>query len=72
MHERKEPVRIILNFHVNVKFDVLVLGLNLGDVVNEQSMKRIRRTFIRRSRVSMNVGIGCLGSLTVLTCSIPS
>jgi hypothetical protein len=72
VHERKEPVRIILNFHVNVKFDVLVLGLNLADVVSEQSMERIRRTFIRRSRVSMKVGIGCLGSLTVLTCSIPS
>jgi hypothetical protein len=35
VHERKEAIRIILNFHVNVKFDVLVFGLRVGDAVSE-------------------------------------
>jgi hypothetical protein len=72
VHERKKAVRIILNFHVDVEFDMLVLGLNLGDIVSDQDVDRRWHTFIRSLRVSMNVGIGCLGSSTVLTCSMPS
>lgn len=71
MHQREQTVRVILNLDVNVEFDMRILLLK--DIVEDQhrAVRGVRLTFMSIMIVSANVGIPCLGSFIVLTCSNP-
>jgi hypothetical protein len=60
-----------MHFDVNVKFDMLILWL-LVIMLVRGNLHYTALTFINRSRAFVNVGMACLGSLVVRTCSIPS
>ncbi len=49
-------------------------GCSCGNIIkwSNQDVRHATRTFTSRSSVSVNVGIGCLGSLMVRTCIMPS
>lgn len=76
MHESKQAVGVILHFHIDVEFDVLVLGLFASTAIKNphqlHDQTGVRRTFINNATVSTNVGMDCLGSFNVLTCCMPS
>lgn len=75
VHQREEPLWIVLDLDVNVELDVLVLGLWEGklepDLTRKQKSGEEELTFISNSTVSAKVGMACLGSLMVRTCCIP-
>ena len=73
IHQSENPFWVVVHFYVNVKLDVLILRLLVKhvDACRLGVALYALLTFISRATVSANVGMACLGFLTVRTCSIP-
>jgi hypothetical protein len=73
VHEREQPVGFVIEFDIDVELDVLVLGLAKRNRVDEifVDARGSAFTFMSIAMTWLNVGMGWMGSLMVLTCSIP-
>jgi len=71
VHQPEETIWVVLNFNVHVELDLLILGLLMVDQYRGTFAGVEYTTCISSLIVSSNVGIDCLGSWVVRTCSIP-